>query len=137
MKLFVPPMKCPNTIKEQLQQSFEVFFCDVGAAANHVRQAVEEMLSHAGFSSRNSDGKFIELGKRISSFEEVDPENAERASALRWIGNFGSHPEDLTKDDLFNAYDILDVLLEDLYVGHHRSVRTLVDQINESKGPKK
>ena len=57
------------------------------------------------------------LEKRIQSFEAIDHENAGRVSALRWIGNFGSHPESLTKDDVFDAYDILEVLLESLYIG--------------------
>ena len=137
MELFHPPAKCPNAVKEQLRKSFSVFYCDLGAAANNIRQCVEEILSHAGIQSRNTKGGFLHLETRIKSFANGDPENAERADALRWVGNFGSHPQTLTKEDLFDAYEILEVLLEDLYVGHQRSVRKMVEQINEARGPRR
>lgn len=136
MRIVQPPARCPDTVKEQLRSSFSVFFCDLGAAANRVRQCVEEVLSDAGVESRNSDGTFVSLRTRINSFRDLNPENAARSDALRWIGNFGSHPEALTKGDLFDAYDILEGLLEDLYVGHHRAVRELVQRINDSQGPR-
>ncbi len=135
MLIFSPPTRCPDKIKKALYKSFSVLFCDVGAAANHVRQCAEEILTHAGIDHRNARGKFIPLERRIRAFEEVDHENAGRVSALRWIGNFGSHPENLTRDNVFDAYDILEVLLEDMYVGHHRSVRELVDRINRERHP--
>ena len=137
LMIFRPPFKCPRSVKEQLQKSFEVFFCDLGAAANHIRQAAEEILTNASISLLSTRKKFIPLAARIKSFEKADPENAERVNALKWIGNFGSHPEKLTKNDLFDAYDIVDVLLEDLYVGHQRSVRQMVNQINKAEGPRR
>ncbi len=137
MEIFRPSARCPNTVKEQLRNSFAVFFCDLGAAANHVRQCLEEILSDAGIQSRNSRGKFVSLKTRIKSFGDRDQENADRAHALRWIGNFGSHPQALTKDDLFDAYEILEVLLEDIYVGHQRSVQQMVEQINKTRGPRR
>ncbi len=136
MRIVQPPARCPGTVKEQLRSSFSVFFCELGAAANRVRQCDEEILSDAGVESQNSDGEFVSLGARIDLFRDLSPDNADRSDALRWIGNFGSHPETLTKDDLFDAYDILEVLLEDLYVGHHRSVQEMVEQINASRGPR-
>ena len=137
MELFRAPTRCPDAIKKQIRKSFSVFFCDLSAAANHVRQCVEEILSHAGIQPRNTNGRFLRLETRIKSFADIDHDNAERADALRWIGNFGSHPQALTKEDLFDAYEILEVLLEDLYVGHHRSVRQMVEQINEARGPRR
>jgi hypothetical protein len=137
MKIFQPPHRTPGSVKECLFRSFNVFFCDVSAAGNHVRQCAEEILAHAGIAPKGAKGRFLSLEKRIESYKAIDPENAERVSALRWIGNFGSHPERLTKDDLFDAYDILDVLLEDLYVGHQKSVRARVEKINQARSPGK
>lgn len=136
MKLFRMPNRSPEEVRNQLYKSFSVFFCDLGAAANHIRQCVEEVLAHAGIPARGSNGKYIALSTRIKQFASADPENAGRASALRWIGNFGSHPESLTRDDLFDAYEILEVLLEDLYIGHQRSIRQIVRQINTARRPR-
>lgn len=136
MKIFLPPAECPNAVKEKLRRSFAVFFCDLSAAANLVRQCVEEIISNSGTEPKDPQVKYVSLEKRICRYRNRNPENADRAEALKWIGNFGSHPRAINKDDLFDAYDILEVLLEDLYVGHQRSVRDMVERINESKAPR-
>ena len=138
LQLFRPPSRCPPLVREQLYKSFAVFFCDLSAAANHLRQCVEEILTHAGIDIRDAKGSFIHLNDRIKIYLGRDSDNAERITALKWIGNCGSHPEDdLNKPDLFDAYDILELLLEDLYVGHNRNVRDIVAQINAAKGPRR
>lgn len=135
MKIFSPPTKCPKSVKRSIEKSFNVFFCDPGAASNHVRQSAEEILTNAGIAPTDAKGKFVPLGTRIASFKAIDKDNADRVDALRWIGNFGSHPENITMNDVFNAYDILEVLLEGLYVWHQKLVRNLVDKINTTKRP--
>jgi hypothetical protein len=138
LRLFRTPPGCPRLAREQLYKSFAVFFCDLSAAANHLRQCVEEILTHAGIDIRDANGRFIALNERIKIYERKDSDNAGRIVALKWIGNCGSHPEvELNECDLFDAYDILEVLLEDLYVGHHRNVRNIVAQINTAKGPRR
>ena len=138
LKLFRAPSRCPDLVRQQLYKSFAVFFCDLSAAANHVRQCAEEILTHADIDIRDANDHFITLNGRIKIYEGRDSENAERITALKWIGNFGSHPEEqLNKGDLFDAYDILEILLEDLYVGRNRNVRNIVAQINVAKGPRR
>lgn len=133
--LLKPPRKCPKNIRRHLNDSFLVFFCDLSAAANHVRQCAEEIVTHLGIAPMTKGGKFRSLAERARELEKKDPDNAGRVNALRWIGNFGSHPEKITADDVFNAYDILEVLLEDIFVGHQRSIRDLIAAINANKGP--
>ena len=58
MELFRVPDKCPKAVKEKIRKSFSVFFCDLSAAANHVRQCDDEILAHAGVQSRNSGGGY-------------------------------------------------------------------------------
>ena len=71
MELFRVSAKCPNAIKNQIRKSFLVFFCDLSAAANHLRQCVEEILSHADIQSRDANGGFIRLKTRIKlSFKQ-------------------------------------------------------------------
>ena len=49
---------------------------------------------------------------------------------------FGSNPEQLPKDDLFDAYDILEVLLGDLSVEHRHPVRHIIEQTRALSGLK-
>ena len=46
------PGECPDAVKQKLLASFKLVFCDAAAAANQVRQAVEEILSCAGIPPR-------------------------------------------------------------------------------------
>ena len=124
----------PKTLLEQVKLSFQVFFCDLGAAANHIRSSVEELLTGLEIPLQDENGKRIPLDRRIQIFRETDAENAERAEALKLIGNVGSHAGTLTKDDVFDLYDILEILLEDIYVGHYRSIRRKVQEINRNRG---
>jgi Domain of unknown function (DUF4145) len=121
----------PKPIRQRLKRSFLVFFCDLDAAANHVRSCVEELLTILDIPISTKSGSYMSLQRRICIFKSKDAANADRAEALKWIGNTGSHGGALTKDELFDAYDILDVLLEDLYVGHYRSVAQKVNEINQ------
>jgi hypothetical protein len=131
------PFQVPPAIDLSIRKSFRLVFCDPGAAANHIRQCAETILATAGIAHVTETGKFIPFEQRIQKFEDIDPENADRVSALRWIGNFGSHPDkEITRDDVFEAYDILEILLEDLYVGHTKSVRKRVEEINKARGPR-
>jgi hypothetical protein len=137
MRILHIPFQVPPAIDLSIRKSFRLVFCDPGAAANHIRQCAETILATAGIAHVTETGKFIPFEQRIQKFEDIDPENADRVSALRWIGNFGSHPDkEITRDDVFEAYDILEILLEDLYVGHTKSVRKRVEEINKARGPR-
>jgi hypothetical protein len=136
MPIIALPAQCPPLIREEIKKAFAIFFLDLAASANHVRQCAEIILTHLGMPQKRPDGNFIPLGERIKELEKHSAENSARVSALRWIGNFGSHPEPLRKDNLFDAFEILDVLLEDLFVGHLRSVHDMVQRINAAKSPR-
>jgi len=41
----------------------------------------------------------------------------------------------VTKNDVLDAYEILEILLDILYVGYHKAVERKVIQINKRKKP--
>lgn len=125
----------PAGVKDRLLKSFLLIFADSGAAANYARQCSEEILSDRGIPRETKSGGYMSLEKRIKIFEDSDAANASRISALRWIGNFGSHPETVKLNDVFNAYDILEILLEDIYYGHYKSTQNLIERINRERRP--
>lgn len=125
----------PENVKDRLLKSFLLIFADSGAAANYARQCSEEILSDRGVPKMTKNGGYMSLETRIKKFEGSDSANANRISALRWIGNFGSHSGPVKFNDVLNAYDILEILLEDLYFGHYRSTQLLIDRINRERRP--
>lgn len=44
-----------------------------------------------------------------------DPENAEMPLTVKWLGNSGSHAGELTRDDVLDAFDLIDLVLVNLY----------------------
>lgn len=125
----------PKSVTECLKKSFLLSFCDTESAANHIRKCVEVILLLADINLRRQDGRIRPLNERINEFEAIDSNNAKRSHALRIIGNAGSHADTLTRDDLFDGYEILEVTLEDIYIGFHRNIQEKVDRIVSSNKP--
>ena len=125
LAIFKIPKECPVEITEKIKTSFQLFFSDAPAAANHVRKTIESILTDRGikrFSSVKGKRKSINLHGRIVEFEKKDPENAKKLFAIKWLGNEGSHTDTITKNDVLDAYEILEFVLDDLYIGYRKSV---------------
>jgi hypothetical protein len=78
----------------------------------------------------------LPLHARIVNVASRDKALSESLLAVKWLGNAGSHSEELSRDDIFDALDILDIVLDDLFVRHRTRVKKLVAAINKNKGPK-
>jgi len=59
----------------------------------------------------------------------------EICSAIKWLGNAGSHcEEELDIDNIFDGYDMLSFLLDEIYNNRHHHVKKLAKNINAKKG---
>lgn len=138
LSIFSIPPTCPETIATEIKASFRLFFSDPSASANHIRKSVENILTDKGikrFNGNNGKRKIITLHDRIRSYAAKDNDVAERLFAIKWLGNAGSHVGELMKDDVLDAYEILETVIDDLYVGHGKSIKKKVALLNKRKGP--
>lgn len=138
LAIFPVPRKCPETIAAEIRLSFRLFFCDPAAAANHIRKSIENILTEKGikrFHGNNGKRTIISLHQRIKLYEAKDKDVAERLFAIKWLGNAGSHAGELTKDDVLDAYEILETVLDDLYIGHGKLIKKKVSLLNKRKRP--
>jgi hypothetical protein len=130
----------PNDVSEQLSSSFALLWSSPSAAANHVRIAVENMLDalRVPRAKRIKGVRMtpITLHQRIELFRTREAFLADSLLAIKWIGNAGSHIGELTQDDVFDAYDILERVLDDLFVKNRSTTAKLVREINQRKGPR-
>ncbi len=146
LDIFPIPSTCPESVAKEIKLSFQLFFCSPAASANHIRKSIENLLTDSGierFSKKNQQD-FISLDNRIKIYKSRNSSDAERERvenrvgehmlAIKWIGNEGSHGE-LSRDDLLDAYDILEIILDELYVGHKKAVEDKVSEINKTKKP--
>lgn len=135
------PDECVALVYDELQRAFAASWNDVPSAANHLRSAVELLLDHLKEPKTvlNTKGKRarLPLHQRIVNLANRDQELSLSLLAVKWLGNVGSHSDELTKDDLYDAFDILEPVLQDLFVKHRKRLQRLVATINKRKGPRK
>lgn len=77
----------------------------------------------------------MSLHSRIALYEQQNKAIATRLFAIKWLGNAGSHPGEITKDDVLDAYEILESILDQLYVQHEKRIDRMVSKVNKKKGP--
>ncbi len=137
--LFDIPQRTPEKVKNELINSFSLFWISPSACANAVRISIEKLMDELGITGGS-------LHNRIKEFSRKKPENVEKAEillAVKWIGNDGSHEGGLMHSDLFTVYDFVENVLKELYdisdadrlrLAMEDRVR-LVKEVNNSQKP--
>lgn len=116
------PAGTPAPVVEALKQSFSLFWHDLGATANKLRVAAERILNNQGVKQYNRTGKRVPLtfARRIEIYSQTNTEHRGVLTALRWIGNHGSHSGDVDRDDVLTAFELMQSALQDLYGKDYR-----------------
>ncbi len=139
LKIFPIHEKCPKQVASQIESSFKLFFADPSASANYIRKAVDEILTSKKVKryaiNKNKKRVPINLHNRIIEFEKSNPETAKKLFAIKWLGNEGSHSDKLTKNDVLDAYEILEIIIDDIYIGRRKLIEKKISKINKRKGP--
>jgi len=131
-----PPENSPELVKRALREAAGLIWMSSEGAANQMRQAVEHLMDELGVAIPPS-GKHISLDSRIKEFEKTDQKNAEILLAVKWLGNSGSHAGGLTRDDVFDAFDMIELVLVNLYDTTTADIMAKVKAVNTQKGPVK
>lgn len=139
LQLFKIPENTPQEIKKAIEDSFSFIFTNKSAAANKIRIALECLLTHLKVKryiiTRRRKRKRLTLHERILLLASKYDGLKEICSAIKWLGNSGSHcDEDMKIDDVFNGYDMISFLLDEIYDNRHHHVKKLAKNINAKKG---
>lgn len=134
--LIQPPVGTPDLVEGALREASGLIWQSAEGAANQVRQAVEHLMDHQGVTS-SLPGAFLSLHNRIKEFEKKDAANAEILLAVKWLGNSGSHAGGLTRDDVFDAFDMVEYVLTNLFDTTAATIMAKAKAINTQKGPVK
>ncbi len=136
------PERTPGAVRDALVESFQLYWTDLESCANRFRSAVELLLTQEGVRQTTGKAKpkgrriFLRLSERIERFSEKQPNLAQSLNAIRWLGNAGSHAGHLTQDDVLDGYEILEYVLDQLYVHRARRASALARSINRRRGPR-
>lgn len=138
--LITLPLRCPNSVTEELIKSFTASWGDFPSAGNHIRTATELLLDSLRINKtapiKNKTKRHsLTLHERIETIKTKHPNVHEHLLAIKWLGNAGSHSASLTRDSVFDALDIFESVLEELYSNHPKNIKQLVTAVNLRKGP--
>ena len=99
------------------------------------------MLTDLGIKrSSKKDGRqyYLPLHARLSLLPEKFSELRDMLSAIKWIGNAGSHANnDVGMDDVLDIYELLEHGLQELYAKRTAKTKSLAKAINKNKGSAK
>lgn len=144
---FNPPLEIfklkdiyPKDIKEEIQNSFIHLWNDLSSCANSIRSSLEILLNENKIKKYNiKSGKRnrLNLHQRIEEFKKKNPEVGEYLLAIKWIGNVGSHPGNLSKLDILETYELLEHSLDKLYENKEEKLKKMSKEIIKRRGLRK
>ncbi len=131
----------PKNIRIMIDLAFHHYFKDYNASANKVRTTIELILDNIKAPKKRWNTrktkmvKFHNLHDRIENFVKRNKHIATLMLANKYIGNEGSHLGKVEKDELLDAFDNLEEIIDRIYI---KKSEELMDKatklINKKKG---
>lgn len=137
--LFNPPAGTPKSVRDSLRRAFSICWSDIPASCNVLRVTVEILLKERWpevpivINGKYLNKKLNEL-KRIEEKKPKFLEIIDYFLAIKWLGNNGSHDNELEERDLAVAFKIMEKALILLYSQDDNSVSEWVRMINAAEG---
>ncbi|WP_237278901.1 DUF4145 domain-containing protein [Sulfitobacter sp. M39] len=119
--LFPIAKNLPEPVKDELKLAFQLYWMDLSASTSRIRTSLERVLDEQGIATTAVDkkGKLrrLDLFDRIDLFEKQsnDADLAESMTAMRIIGNLGTHGDKVKEGDYFDLLDIYEDALSEIY----------------------
>jgi hypothetical protein len=131
----VVPAAVPEKMKEVIGSASALVWASAEGAGNQLRQVVELFLDEMGIPGTTATGGFISAHDRILQFAQTDAENGDALLAVKWLGNSSSHPGGLSREDILDAFDMIEFVLENKYGTTKAVLKAKIAAINAAKGP--
>lgn len=132
-----PIAKTPGTVKEPLRMAGQLLWQSPEAAANHIRRAVEHLLDHQKVKKQvKAGGTKLTLHARLLEFEKKDGLNGPILRAIKWIGNDGSHQGGVSREEVLDAFDMMELALTNLFDDAAAKIMKKVQAVIKAKEKK-
>lgn len=140
LRLFILPDEITKSIKDQIDLSFSLFFCDLSSCANKIRVTIEMILDDIKapryrMIKKKKKRQPLILHERIENYKKTNKTVSELMLAIKFIGNEGSHKGTLEVNDILDAYEILFQIVEIIYAKQKEKTLQLARHINTHKKP--
>ena len=137
LNIFQIPKNTPDNIKSSIESSFELFFANPSSSAGHIRIALEQFIDYfrvKRFDTRNGKRYSVSLHRRIELLPTKLNSIKELLFAVKWLGNDASHVGGVSIDDVMDAYDIFESVLDEVFSKKSKETKKLARVINKNKG---
>jgi Domain of unknown function (DUF4145) len=128
------PKKTPETVVAHLRRSFALYWMDLGACVSAIRAALEAIADHLGQSRQTPEGKFIPLGTRIKNLEDSHRDLAGAMKSIKSWGNDGAHGNDVPRDPILDAYELLEIELVTLFNDTRARRIEILERLRAARG---
>lgn len=108
--LFEIDDRTPNELKQVLISAFSIAFTDKASAANKIRTCIETYIK---IINPSANQKF--LHDRIQTLKESHKNVCDVLTAIKWIGNQGSHEENISECDLAFAFEAIKYCIDETF----------------------
>lgn len=132
------PKKIPYRVKYQLTLAFQLYWMDLAVSAGRLRATVEVVLEDKKIpttsTAKSGNTIWMALAERIEIFASSATNFASKDAlhGLRFIGNLGTHGDRVSLAAFFDAVDVLeDVLLE---VYENKSISAKTKKLIDNRG---
>jgi len=132
------PAKCPDAVALELRSAFALFWKRREACAGRIRVSLELLLDYLKLPRRfkAKNGKFsdMSLHARLEVLSKSAPIIGVQLMALKWLGNSGSHSGEVSRDDLLDAFEILEHALAELLEQKSERIAALAKKMTAKHG---
>jgi len=131
--------KVPQEIKDLIIDSFKLFWLDINSCANKIRVCLEilmDLFEIQNYIVKNKKRKKLSLHERIEIFTKNDVSLKNILISIKWIGNYASHKETITKNDILDGYYLLEYALKKIFDDKEKEILNIAKSINERKKPR-
>ncbi|RWX05687.1 DUF4145 domain-containing protein [Rhizobium leguminosarum] len=125
-------------VRTHLRKAYDLFWTDLASCANRLRIVVEYLLDQLGVPQEavkgNRKSVRLDLAERASLLAVARPGHEKTLTALRYVGNAGSHEAKGEFEDIMDCFDLLEDVLKELIDRRSEKLEEKADRIIASKG---
>ena len=141
LRMIAIPDKCPKEVSVELDAAFALYWSQPSASAGRLRVALELLLNHQGVQKKKRDGggklKDLTLHGRLELFAKSNPATAAQLMALKSLGNAAAHEGSIDKQDVLDAFEVLEHALAEIIEQRSKRVAELSKKIAKKHSKKR
>lgn len=134
-RIFEFTPECPKNVRKELESAFSLYWDNLEACAAKIRVALERLMDELGIPAelpkRGGGARKVILDERLLMYAENNPKFKVLLMTLKAIGNAGSHGESMAREDLLNAFEIIEHVLDEMYSNKIGNISKLVLALEE------